>query len=160
MLALLYLAQKFTAFPLNMATKNVSLHSYLPTQVVDLDGVIPSNVSINEKFEIFYNGARLFLRITNIRGTFYFNGKFGLLYLFFMKKEESYDNLWDVFDLPVIGRSSKEIIISGNIFPNGGLLGINEIVIRVDSFVKSGKYYYPQITLASCNYDDRFDWDY
>ena len=143
-----------------MGTSNVFLCSYLPGQVVDLDDIIPSSVSISETFEIFYSGAKLFLRIKNIRGTFDFNGKFGLLYLFLMRKEESYDKLWDVFGLPVIGRSSKEIIIPDNIFPNGGLLGINEIVIRIDSFVKSGKYYYPQITLASCNYDDRFDWDY
>ena len=143
-----------------MGTSNVSLCSYLPSQVVDLDDIIPSNVSISETFEIFYSGAKLFLRIKNIRGTFDFNGKFGLLYLFLMKKEESYDKLRDVFHFPVIGRSSKEIVISDNIFPNGGLLGINEIVIRFDSFVKSGKYFYPQISLASCNYDDRFDWDY
>ena len=143
-----------------METTDVSLCSYLPHDVINLDDIILSKLSISENLEIFYGGAKLFLRITNIRGTFNFNGRFGQLYLFLMKKEEQYDKLWDLFHYPVIDRCTKEIIISENIFPNGGLLGINDIVLRFDSVVKSGKYFYPQITLASCNYDNCFDWDY
>ena len=141
-------------------TSDIVLQKNLSNQVVDLQDLKVELLAVNEKFDIFYNGRKLFLRFLHIRGTFDFNGKFGIMYLFLMKKEELYDKLWDAFGLPLIGRCSKELIVSDNIFPNGGLLNINELVIGVDSFVKSGKYYYPQISLASCNYQNRFDWEY
>ena len=76
-----------------------------------------------------------------------------------MMKDDQFDRLLDAFHYPIDKRSASEIVISDNIFPNGCLLGINEVVLRFDSVIQSGKFFYPKISLAYCNYDNKFDWD-
>ena len=70
-------------------TSEVVLQKILSNQVVDLQDLKVELLSVNEKFDIFYNRRKLFLRFWHIRGTFDFNGKFGIMYLFLMKKRRA-----------------------------------------------------------------------
>ena len=120
----------------------VNLLTFSESDVTDLEDVILKKLSIAENLDVFYDSSVFFLRIKNIRGSFNFHGEFGLL-----------------FHYPIDKRSATEIVISDNLFPNGCLLGINEVVLRFDSVIQSGKMFYPKISLAYCNYDNKFDWD-
>ena len=138
----------------------VSLLTFSEDDVTDLEDVIHKKLSISDNLEIFYDSKVFFLRIKHIRGSFNFHGEFGLLYLYLMLKDEQFDKILDAFHYPIDKRSATELVISDNAFPNGCLLGINEVVLRFDSVIQSGKMFYPKISLAYCNYDNEFNWDY